>query len=294
MYRWIRRTARASIIRHPSLDRFLGKALARIDGTLHRWGLLRSFDRRGEVRCHGLRFFFRQEDAPLARILHLNGDYEPATRKAVLETLRPGSVFVDLGAHIGYFTMIAARAVSPSGRVFSFEPMAGTRAVLQKNVESNGFAGVVTLVPFGSSDRRETLSFVVGEYSESSGVSVSGESDRLVDVDCISVDEYFAGLGWPRVDLVKMDVEGQELRTLKGMEEMARRNPEMRIIFEFNVGQLRRCGVAPEALFSQVRRMGYSSYFMLFRESEPLSLPQDWHRLEQGAARANVNILAIR
>lgn len=293
MYRWMRRSARALIIHHPWLDRFLGKALARIDGAFHRWGLLRSFDRRGEVDCHGLHFFFRREDAPLARILHLNRDYEPATRR-VVEALRPGSVFVDLGAHIGYFTMIAARAVSPSGRVFSFEPMAGTRAVLERNVESNGLAAVVTVVPLGSSDRRETLSFVVGESSESSGISVPGDRDRLVDVDCISLDEYFASLGWPHVDLVKMDVEGQELRTLKGMEAMARRNPELRIIFEFNAGQLRRCGVTPAALFSQVQRMGYSSYSMLFRESVPFSLPADWKRLEQAAERANVNVLATR
>jgi FkbM family methyltransferase len=117
---------------------------------------------------------------------------------------------------------------------------------------------------------------------------------RLIDIDCISLDEYFGGLGWPRVDLVKMDVEGQELPTLRGMEELARRNPEMRIIFEFNAGQLKRCGVRAEDLFSQVRRMGYPNYFILFRESVPFSLPADWSRLQQAAKRANVNILATR
>jgi FkbM family methyltransferase len=294
MYRWSRKAVRALVTRHPWLDRMVGKPLARIDGFLHAWGILGSFDRRGEVEAHGLRFFFRPEDAPLARILHLNGDYEPATRKVVEDTLAPGSVFVDLGAHIGYFTMIAAREVSASGRIFSFEPIAGTRAVLHRNVEANGLAAVVTVVPFASSDKRETLRFVEAERSESSGIAVPGDRDRLVDIDAISLDEYFADLGWPRVDLVKMDVEGQELRTLKGMEELARRNPRMRIIFEFNAGQLKRCGVSAEDLFSHVRQMGYMNYFMLFREAVPFSLPSDWSRLRQAAESANVNILATR
>ena len=78
----------------------------------------------------------------LSRTLFLYGTFEISETRLVQAFLRPGMTFLDVGAHIGYYTLIAARLVGDGGRVVSFEPGAATRAQLEANVARNGFRNV--------------------------------------------------------------------------------------------------------------------------------------------------------
>jgi len=288
----MRRTLRNALLRAGAIDTRLGHLLVQIDAQLHASGVLRAFDESETVACHGLILKFRKEDAPFARTLYLNGDYEPATREAILERLVPGSTFVDLGAHVGYFSLLAGRRVGAEGHVYAFEPTPSTRQTLARNIASNRLGDIISIEPFASSDRPGKLRFLVTEASEGNAVALPNEVGPTIEVDATSLDTFFEARAWPRVDIVKMDVEGQELATLRGMKQLCRRNQHLAVIFEYHLGQIRRTQLDRLELFACLHELGFRRFSILFRKRTPIDLPARLDDLDAIAQRANVNILA--
>src|SRR4051812_36357932 len=79
-------------------------------------------------------------------LLSVNGVYEETEARLFEQSIRPGDVVVDVGGHIGYYTLLAARAVGATGHVYAFEPERGNFALLAENVAANGYADRVTAV----------------------------------------------------------------------------------------------------------------------------------------------------
>jgi FkbM family methyltransferase len=294
LYVNVRRAVRGFFVRHPKLDLLIGRQLVQIDVALHGWGLLGHLKRQDRLHWKGLTLFYGPAEMSLINQLYLHGDYELTTQHLLEETLHDGSTFVDLGAHIGLFTLLAARRVGPEGRVFAFEPSPGTRRFLERNLATNQLSARVTVAPYATSDHRATLRFVDGPVSDASSVAQPGETEHVIEVEATSLDEYFAELGWPQVDLIKMDIEGQELRTLRGMSGLMARNPQAKVAFEYHRAQMARCQVDPAELFVVLGELGFKRFSVLFRERMPIDLPARLADLDDLARRANVNVLAER
>jgi FkbM family methyltransferase len=139
-------------------------------------------------------------------------------------TLEEGQVFLDIGANIGFYSLFAARKVGPSGRVFSFEPDPMTFESLDRSVRRNGF-GWVTRLNMALSDREGEMPFFT--VSDGSAHSLVPEIERRADrysgqvpVRVTRLDDLTreGTLDVPRIDLVKIDVEGEEPRTVAGMK----------------------------------------------------------------------------
>lgn len=161
--------------------------------------------------------------------LRRHGLIEPALTAVLTERLRPGMVFVDVGAHYGYFTVLAARRVWPSGAVVAFEPARSTARVLRANVahldnvmvEETALSdgnGVVRLQDFGP--RHSALNTIL------SGARVPPAERRRLrgdayEVRTVSLDHYVARRGL-RPDFVKLDAEGAEVAILTGMSTVLR------------------------------------------------------------------------
>ena len=147
--------------------------------------------------------------APLYRLaLH---SYEPETTRLFRRLLRPGMTVVDLGAEIGHYTVVGAMDVGRTGHVYAFEPNPYSLRVLRQNVQINGHEDVVTIEPTAvARGRGQTQLFLgMGRGVTSMFNTGDGEKQSIV-VDTVSLDIYFAGLGWPRVDVMKMDIDGAE------------------------------------------------------------------------------------
>jgi FkbM family methyltransferase len=134
--------------------------------------------------------------------------------------LQPGDIFVDLGAHIGLYTVLAARRVGPSGRVYAFEPSNGAFQRLVENLVLNGLQNVVARRQ-AFSDQEDLLELTVpgdGHDAWSSfGRPTAGADWRKEIVKTISLDDFVRRNNLKgRIALVKMDVEGWETRILKG------------------------------------------------------------------------------
>lgn len=192
---------------------------------------------------------------------YLTGLYEVDLTRVVSSLVRPGMTFVDVGANIGYYMLLCSRLVGVGGRVYAFEPDPDTVRYLERNVALNHCTNVLVLAE-AVSNKVAVLQF---ERPGPERGFLTGESlgGRSVAVQSTSLDEYFAQIGWPRVDLVKIDAEGSEVQVLRGMVELVSRNPGIRLIVEWNVAAQRRAGSGPDELVATLQSLGFTSVYVV-------------------------------
>jgi FkbM family methyltransferase len=143
------------------------------------------------------------------------GAYEPGLQQALVRLLRPGAAVWDVGAHIGFFSLLAARLVGPDGVVHAFEPMSANRERLQASVALNPGANVVV--------HERALSAAPGraelhghDHSTMWSLVDTGRDGQPVEV--VTLDLLAGELGTPQ--LIKIDVEGAEVDVLRGGETL--------------------------------------------------------------------------
>lgn len=154
------------------------------------------------------------------------GTYEPDLQSALRDFLRPGMVVYDVGANIGYITLMMARQVGPNGRVFAFEALPENVERIHKNVALNELSNT-TVVPSAVVDQSGPVKFYVHEsVGMGKAAGSAGRQDERykaeISVPGLSLDEFVYAQGNPAPDAVKMDIEGGELLALPGMRRLLR------------------------------------------------------------------------
>lgn len=148
---------------------------------------------------------------------------EPAVQQALQQHLRPGMTFYDLGANIGFFSLIAARLVGPSGRIVSFEADPEIAARLRENLADNNFThAIVEEKAVWSEPTRVSFARVDSSVSPDRGLGhVSTENSTVsntIQVEAVSLDQYAAS--HPAPDFLKCDVEGAEVAVFHGAQNL--------------------------------------------------------------------------
>jgi FkbM family methyltransferase len=144
------------------------------------------------------------------------GGYEPATTAISLALLRPGMVAIDVGANAGYFTVLFAELVEKQGVVLSFEPCSSVFGTLERNVHRNGLTQVRTLRAAVSNSSGQLPLYYATSEEMHSLARTRLTTDLTESVEASTLDAYVERFKLPRVDLVKIDVEGGELHVLQG------------------------------------------------------------------------------
>lgn len=183
--------------------------------------------------------------------------YEPAKATFLRRWSPPGATVLDLGAHIGLFSVLLARAVGPSGRVVSFEPAPGTAAVLRRTVTYNDLDAVVSVRQAALAGQGGDVDlFETGDDCSNANSLVPSDRTRgTVRVNATTLDDVVAGEGLT-VAVVKMDIEGAELEALEGASALlSDQRPAMTI--EVHPPQLRAGGRGPEEVFDLLVGHGY-------------------------------------
>ncbi len=180
--------------------------------------------------------------------------YEPEVM--LLERfLRPGMVFVDGGANTGVFTFTAARLVGPTGRVLAFEPGAACFAALEASRALNQFSQV-KVWKAALSDRSGTAK-LYHCWGQENAFSLGQEENATFDeVATITLDEAAAAEQLPRVDFIKLDVEGAEELVLRGADKVLQQWRPM-VLFEVNAEASRRLKLSPDGACQVLRQHGY-------------------------------------
>jgi FkbM family methyltransferase len=171
------------------------------------------------------------------------GTTEPGVQQALAELLEPGMTFYDVGANMGFFSLIAWRRVGPHGRVRSFEPLPESARTLRHNVALNRAENVeVVEAAVGARPGRAQLA-VTAESVQAHLAEIETDTPTLgfVEVGVTSVDAEVAA-GRPSPDIVKIDVEGAELAVLEGMRKTFERHPPT-VICELHGTNAEVCGL---------------------------------------------------
>jgi FkbM family methyltransferase len=144
--------------------------------------------------------------------------WEPHVTPLVHDLLTEGDVFVDVGAHIGYYTLIASRIVGPNGCVYALEPHPATRKLLKANVRRNDASNVRILAVAAGAERTEgVLSTPSAGDAARMSLAVRGIDDGE-PVSVASLADIVSASDIARLSLIKIDVEGYEDRVLRGLE----------------------------------------------------------------------------
>jgi FkbM family methyltransferase len=200
----------------------------------------------GEMLVHA-------HDEVISPMLEHEGTWEPDEAAWLRSVIRPGMTVVDVGANVGYFTLLCAKLTGPEGRVVSFEPEPENLRLLRANVWRNG-ADNVTVVPAAASDSRGHLALRLYSRENTGGHEVHAEAqegDALVP--SATIDEIVAGA---RVDVVKIDAQGADDAVVRGATRAIAANPAIRLLIEFWLPGMEQRGLSAEAIIDEYRAIG--------------------------------------
>ena len=202
--------------------------------------------------CRGIR--------GLAQALLHDGCYEPQTTEVFRTLIKSDMKVVDIGANIGYYTILSAKLVGKSGTVYAFEPEDRNFEDLMENIEFNELKNVIAVQKaISNSDGIATLytsKYESGEHSLVKGRVKDGLG--TVDVETVRLDDVVKG----DIDFLKMDVEGNEPNVLKGAERTLK-GPNIKLVVEVFPEGLRLAGYTVETLWDYIRSCGFAYIYLI-------------------------------
>jgi FkbM family methyltransferase len=153
---------------------------------------------------------------------YISGTSEIPVQQALTRHLRPGEVFYDIGANMGFFSLIAGKHVGPTGCVCSFEPVAENAASVRENSRLNGLQNV-RLFEAAVGRNSGTAELLLTEWDGGGSLSTSAVKPSAPvsrrNVRVVALDDFIPAENLPRPDFVKIDVEGVELEVMQGMSK---------------------------------------------------------------------------
>jgi FkbM family methyltransferase len=199
-------------------------------------------------------------DATAAEVC-FTGRYEPQETQLLCDLLQPGSVFIDVGANWGYYTLAAAHMVGPEGRVVAFEPEPRLFALLAANIDVNTLRQVL-LQPIAIGPRRERVPFSAFKAEDGNwGLSRAVDHDPVhgadFESDSLPLDDALDAASIGAAQLVKIDVEGAETGVLTGMRRGLASGRYRYIMLECHPGLLAERGLSETGCVAALFDAGY-------------------------------------
>jgi FkbM family methyltransferase len=235
--------------------------------------------------------------------IYSSRSYEPHVTKNLQELLQPGMTFVDIGANLGFFTMLASSLVGPRGKVFAFEPNPQNVELIKASIQANNFSNI-TLFELAVSDRETTLPFVTrdsngGVLTEQFKQEMARSKEIIpatYNVQSVTLDEKLKDI--EKIDVIKMDIEAHEPEALRGMRNLLlKHHPPMFV--EFHPWALQRqSSEDPKTFLDNLVGLNYSLYVLTGNGQRygPLSaddLMNHWRAVSRGNATIHLDLLVM-
>ena len=190
------------------------------------------------------KMFLHPNDAFRLSIYGIHGTHD---FKIIKNNVKDGDNVIDLGANIGYFTLILAKLVGPTGKVFAFEPDPRNLALLKKNVEYNNYKNVI-IVPKAVSNVNDKCTLYTGQKTFGQNKIYKPKKTKTqkfipIDSETVRLDDFFKTNDLlDKISFIKMDVEGAEFLALSGMKEILKLNKNIKIFTEAEISYLEDAG----------------------------------------------------
>jgi FkbM family methyltransferase len=218
-----------------------------------------------EVEIDGRVLFARANDPNIGSVILRDRQYEPHVTAVIKDLVQSGQTFVDIGANIGFFTSLAARLVGHVGKVIAVEANPENVQILFACLIRNGFTNVKVL-PFAASDEQSIHSLEIG----GSNATVAAPRDPSAStqyVQSVILDRQLANEG--RIDVVKIDIEGFEVRAFRGFRDLLRKFRPT-VVGEFHPIALREIGDSePEEYINELARI-HTDFYVITMDKGPV------------------------
>jgi FkbM family methyltransferase len=269
------------------------------------WGLQRSALVRDLGRTYRNYFYGRFYGGPIDVLqnimyvdpkdsldLFINKIYEPYETQLVSSKIKQGDVVLDIGANIGYYTLIFAKLVGQNGKVFAFEPEPANFRLLEKNVSVNGSSNVIPEQK-AVSNRNEKKKLYLNKQNAGMHTIYKSKNANLssVEIETVSLDNYFSNYRG-KIDFIKMDIEGSEYTALEGMQTILKRQNNIKLLIAFDSSSIREYGYKPEQYIDLLMSNGFRVYFANSRTKDlEVVNPANLQHLIEMAGKLELNLL---
>lgn len=185
------------------------------------WESLRLHYRSRPKRIFGLRIYLNPEDfSPVSSSIGTTGRLDLALTELLRKLLKPGMTVIDVGANIGYYTLLSSKIVGTEGRVYAFEPEPYNFELLNKSINANNLDNVRACQK-AVSDKAGHVKLYLSDSQMPQAHSISRDWGRgSIDVDSTTLDLFWESLGKPHVDLVKIHVGESDRLVVRGAKKL--------------------------------------------------------------------------
>ena len=248
-----------------------GKGIGKIPGALVVYSFLSQllWSNKTVVEVQGSKMYVNPEGLPKSYIRTfqayiLCGGWEELTTEMFEQVVKEGNVVVDVGANLGYYTLLAARLVGKKGRVYAFEPEPINYSLLLKNIELNGYDNVVAVQKAISNVTEKVRLFLDKKDTGAHTIYHPGDKREFIEVESVTLDEFFKNKKYP-INVIKMDVEGAEMAAFSGMDRIIKENENLKMFVEFYLPGIARSGGSPQEF---IRRLLEDYHFSILATGE--------------------------
>lgn len=194
-------------------------------------------------------------DFGLSPHLMLDGFWEMDTTEVIVQLLRPGMVAADVGANVGYFTLLMASLTGPSGRVLAFEPNPMMAQRIARSAALNGLSDRIDIYPVALSDRNEAVCFVMPSDEPKNAYILPFENDEVPSgAVVIDAERLDSRPEWADIEFLKIDAEGAEEKIWEGATGLRAMGKLKILVLEFQPGRY----ADPSAYLAQIMDWGFS------------------------------------
>lgn len=193
-----------------------------------------------------------------------SGGFEQQELNFFMKSLKPGDIFLDIGANGGLYSVIASKIVSPTGAVYAFEPGKYELNLLSRNISLN-LCKNITVIDKAVGNTSGFVKFAVSHDGAMSSLQETNHPNQSIKewqlVNMISLDEFIQQSQIEKVDFIKIDVEGAEYLVFQGAERVLKSNERLTILFEGCESTSRGFGYSTKDLIDKVRDIGLTVYY---------------------------------
>jgi len=208
--------------------------------------------------------------------LSLNRIYEPLLTKYICNHIKTGDTIVDIGANIGYYTVIFAELTGISGKVYAFEPDPENFLILVKNAQHNKLSNVI-MIEKAVSDINDFIRLYLNEENRGDNrIYDSNDGRKSIKITAVKLDDFFINKE-NQIDFIKIDIQGAEYSALLGMKNLIRNSKSMTLVTEFWPYGLKKAGFEPSAYLDLLLSFGFN--IMVTNESLGILIDFDKERI---------------
>jgi FkbM family methyltransferase len=193
-------------------------------------------------------------------------EYEKETTEIIKKEVKENNIVIDLGANIGYYTLLLSKIVGENGKVFAFEPEDKNFEILKRNVELNRLKNVVLIKKAVIDKVGEDNLYLDPKYIGSHVMYNEFIGKKPVKVETTTLDEFFKDFKG-KINFIKMDIDGSEIRALKGMTSLIKNN-KIKMIADYAPSRIRETGSSPEEYLEIIKNLGFN-YKLIKDNNDP-------------------------